>query len=147
MKNTTLKSASGSSFVTIIVIAAVLLIGGYLGYTYISKSGIFANKTASTETQKKSPDPIVIKNIEQKDDTLSVNLTKNSKEDGYCILTLQSQRSLLTIDDSKDKDSKVKQCTGWVIGAKDLLKGDYTAMVKFVAPSKDYSTSKTFELK
>ena len=145
MKKSSLQSTHGNSVVIVIIIIAVLLVGGYLGYTYMAKTGLFGN-TASTTNNQKPADPLVIKAISQKDDNLSIDLTKNIKDDGYCVLTLQSKQTLLTIDDSKNNDPKQKQCTGWVIGVKQMPKGEYTATIKLVTPAKSYTAAKTFTL-
>jgi hypothetical protein len=149
MKKSSPSSLRRNRGVIVPIVIAVLLVSGYLGYTFVTQSGLFSKNEQSSSSQNQTNvlDPIVIKSISQKDDTLSIELTKNSKEDGYCVLTLQSQRSQLIIDDSKNQNDKLVDCTGWSIGAKDFIKGNYTATVKFVTPKNGYTTAKDFELK
>jgi hypothetical protein len=130
-----------------IILAVVLVaVGGYGTYAYMSKQWPFTEKAADVSTTSE-PGAIEITKATADENSVSILVKKNLKEDGYCVLEFSSKQALLKIDDSKNKeDPDFVACQGWTLGRGSLPKGTYTAKVILHVGDKTYDTSKQVEL-
>lgn len=134
---------SMKKIVIFLLLVIILTAGGIFAYT--NKKWPFAESTKSTSTHS---EPLEITKTNLEKGVLNISLKKNALGGGYCVLTLNSKRAELVIDDSKSKhDSKFKDCTGWNVGTKSLPAGSYTATVVFHGKDDTFTATKQVDIK
>jgi len=138
------------------VVVVVAVVAAYFFVANNSKLWPFANKSVAT-TQTGPQSSIKIEKVdltgEKGKEVMNVKLKLDSKDTGYCVLTMSSKSAGLniTIDESKTKqDAKSttapKYCVGWSLGTAGFPNGTFKLDVKFVGSKTQLTTSDTVTL-